>query len=368
MKVLCHREGLLSACQIASAAIPAKDLKPILKNLKAVAGDGRFTIIATDMEVGIRFDVRGLTIEEPGEAILPALKLTAILREARDAELSIDADASACVVKGAQLEFEMPSENPAQFPDFPHFNDEKYHEITAESLAVMIRRTIFAVAGKEDRYSLTGVMWELDGDRIKLVATDGRRLAMAEGTATGVGGHTTRGLTPVVPTKAMALLERSLQDAPDEPVKVCIRPNDVLFRTGRAVIYSKLVEGRFPDYRAVIPKKTPITVPLNPVQFQAAVRQAAIMTDTDSRRVAFKFDKGKLTLVAQGAMAGRSRIEMPLEFTAKAIDINFNPEYLVDMLKVLPPNAPLTVDLIDGASSALFRCEESYVYLVMPLT
>src|SRR5437660_10641916 len=119
MRVICHREGLLSACQLTSAALPARDVKPILRNLKAIAADGRCTLMATDMEVGIRLDVCGLTIQEPGEAILPAAKLTAILRESRDEELSIEADPSACTVRGSSLEFEMPSEDPAQFPDFP---------------------------------------------------------------------------------------------------------------------------------------------------------------------------------------------------------------------------------------------------------
>src|SRR5262245_43422265 len=109
MKALCKRESLLAACQLTSAAIPTKDLhRPILKNLKAVAGDGRCTVIATDLEVGIRLDVQGLTIEEPGEAILPAVKLMAILREARDPDLTIEADAAACTVSGKDLEFEMP--------------------------------------------------------------------------------------------------------------------------------------------------------------------------------------------------------------------------------------------------------------------
>src|SRR5258708_4510096 len=175
MKALCPREALLSACQLTSAAIPTKDLKPILKNLKAVAGDGRCTLIATDLEVGIRLDVQGLTIEEPGEAILPAVKLIDILREARDIDLEIEADANACTVKGGQsLEFEMPSEDPAQFPDFPTFAEDRYHEISAGSLREMIRRTVFAVAEETQRYSMTGVMWELDGDQAKLVATDGR--------------------------------------------------------------------------------------------------------------------------------------------------------------------------------------------------
>jgi DNA polymerase-3 subunit beta len=370
MKALCHREGLLAACQLTSAAIPTKDLKPILKNLKAIAGDGRCTLIATDLEVGIRLDVQGLTIEEPGDAILPAAKLIAILREARDAELEIEADASACTVRGTKspLEFEMPSEDPAQFPDFPTFAEDRYHEISAGSLRDMIRRTIFATADETARYSMTGVMWELEGAIARLVATDGRRLALAEGVATSVGGHTTRGQTPVVPTKAMGLLERNLQDDPEEPVKVCLRPNEVLFRTGRSVIYSRLVEGRFPDYRAVLPKKSATQVALNASSFQAAVRQAAIMTDNESKRVTFKFAKDRLTLVAQGATAGRSRVELPLEYGGKAMDINFNPEYLIDMLKVLPPDVDLVLELNDANSPALFRCGEQYSYLVMPLT
>ena len=92
MRARCRREGLLSACQLASAALPAREVKPILRNLKAVAADGRCTLMATDLEVGIRLDVQGLAIEEPGEAILPAARLIAILREAHDEELTIEAD------------------------------------------------------------------------------------------------------------------------------------------------------------------------------------------------------------------------------------------------------------------------------------
>lgn len=368
MRALCHREGLLAGCQLAAAAIPAKEIKPILKNLKVVAGDGRCTLMATDLEVGIRLDVQGLTIQEPGEGILPAAKLIAILRESRDGEVSLEADASSCLVKGSQFEFEMPGEDPSLFPDFPNFNEEKYHELTAGTLREMIRRTIFATADETARYSMTGVMWELEGDKARLVATDGRRLALADGVATSVGGHTTKGHAPVVPTKAMSLLERNLQDDPEEVIKVSLRPNEVLFRTGRSVVYSRLVEGRFPDYRAVLPKKVTSTIPLHVGHFQSAVRQAAIMTDADNKRVAFKFSKDKLTLLAQGAAAGRSKIEMPIEYTGKEVTIQFNPDYLVEMLKVLPPDADLHVELVDGASPAMLRSGDHYSYLVMPLT
>ncbi len=372
MKATCNREGLLAACQLTSAAIPAKDVKPILKNIKAVAADGRCTLIATDLEVGIRLDVQGLTIEEPGEAILPAQKLSDILREARDTQMVIEADSSACVVRGttSPLEFEMPSEDPGQFPDFPAFTEEKYHEISAGSLREMIKRTLFGTADDSaGRYVMTGVCWELEGGQIRLVATDGRRLALAEGTGTATGGHTTQGMSPVVSKKAMSLLERNLQDDPEELVKVCMRRDDAFFRTGRSVIYCRLLEGRFPDWRGVIPKKHTVQMGLNIASFQAAVRQAAIMTDKDGKRVTFKFTPDRLVLMAQGTTAGRSKIELPLDdYQGNPVDINFNPDYLIEFLKVLPADAKLELRLTDGGKPALFKCGDQYSYLVMPLT
>jgi len=357
----------LSACQLASAAVPSRDVKPILKNLKAVAEDGRCTLMATDLELGIRLEVRGLKVEEPGEAILPAARLIAILREAPDEELSIEADANACTVRGQALEFEMPSEDPANFPDIPSFTDEKFHEVTAGSLREMIRRTVFAAADESARYSMTGVLWELDENQVKLVATDGRRLALTQGVAIAHGGHSTKGQTPVVPTKAMSLLERNLNDDA-EMVRASIRPNEVLFRTERAMIYSRLVEGRYPNYREVFPKKQAVKVPLTVGPFLYSVRQAAIMTDEESKRVVFHFTKKKLTLQAQGAATGRSKVEMPVDYDGKNLDISFNPAFLVEMLKVLPPDEGLNLELIDGASPALFKAGNDYSYLVMPLS
>src|SRR3954451_22452654 len=176
MKALCQRDGLLSAFQLASAAIPAREVKPILRNFKAIADNGRFTLMATDLELGIRLDVLGMQIQEPGEAILPAQRMFAILRESREQELSLEADAKACFVRGEAMEFEMPSEDPTLFPDLPTFTEGKYHEVDANTMREMIRRTAFAAAeGESARFAMTGVLCELDGDLIRMVATDGRR-------------------------------------------------------------------------------------------------------------------------------------------------------------------------------------------------
>ena len=367
MKALCHREGLLAACQLASVAVAARDIKPILRNLKAIAEPESCTLMATDLELGIRLEVRGVKVEETGEAILPAARLTSILREATDEELSVDANSDRCIVHGQFNEFEMPGENPAEFPDLPTFADEKYHEIAAGALREMIRRTVFAASKENPRYAMNGLLWELEGKLARLVATDCRRLALVEGAAVDHGGHSTQGQTSVVPTKAMNLLERNLQDD-EETVRVTLRPNEALFKTSRAMIYSRLVEGRFPNYREVFPKKQTVKVPLVVGPFQAAVRQAAIMTDEESKRVMFAFTKKKVTLQARGAEAGRSKVELPLDYDGKEVNISFDAHFLTDMLRVLQPDAALVLELVDGGSPALFRSGTDYSYLVMPLT
>ncbi len=369
MKVVCHREGLLSACQLTSAAVATRDVKPVLRNLKAVVEEDRCTLMATDLELGIRLDVRGIQADEPGEALLPTTRLISILRESQDESMEIEATPDSCVIRGEKNEFEMPGEDPAAFPDVPSFgNEEKYHEFTAGVLREMIRRTIFSVAsGEQLRFgATTGILWDLDGDEAVLVATDGRRLAWAKGAAQAHGGHTTKGQTPVVPAKAMSLLERNLTE-PDELVKVSLRANEVLMKTERAMIYSRLVEGRFPNYRQVMPQKHRTRVPIVAGLFAAAVRQAAIMTDDESKRVRFHFEDNLLTLRAAGAETGKSRVEFPVEYSAPPLDINFDPKFLIDLLKVVEPDAALLMDLDEPTKPVVLRFEPNYRYVVVPL-
>lgn len=368
MKIVCHREGLLSACQVASAAVATRDVKPVLRNIKAVVDDDRCTLMATDLELGIRLEVRGIKVEDPGEALLPTGRLINILRESTDEEMTIEAGPDKCVVRGNTNEFEMPGEDPSAFPDVPAFAEEKYHEISAGILREMIKRTIFAAAteGQVRFGATTGILWELQDEKAALIATDGRRLAMMHGQVKPHGGHTTEGQMPVVPSKAMGLLERNLTE-PNETIRISLRANEVLMKTERAMIYSRLVEGRFPNYRQVIPAKHTHRVPLTVGPFLAAVKQAAIMTDDESKRVRFQFAKKKLTLRAQGAESGQSRVELPIEYDGKGLDISFDPKFVIDMLRVLEPDTTITLDMSEGDKPAVFRHEPSYLYVIVPL-
>jgi DNA polymerase III subunit beta len=371
MIVTCQRDGLLSACQIVGVAVPARTTMPVYQNIKAIAEADKLTLMATDLEVGIRYELRGLNIEDGGEAILPVGRLTSILRETPDAEVRMDSDTRRTRINTSVSEYEMPGEDPASFADIADFvAGERYYELAAGDLQRMIRRTVFAAARDEGKYAMRGVLWDMTDKSAKLVATDGKRLAVASGpcVAQGTDGDA-KPQSHLVPPKAMNLLERILADGDaSQSVQVSLRNNDALFRTERAVIYSRLVEGRFPPYRDVIPKKANAKVPLVATDFLSAVRQAAIMTDDESKRITFKFAPGKLTLEAQGATTGKSKVTMKLdEYVGPGIDISFDPVYLTDMLRVIDGSEVLHLDLVDGQKSAVFRAGEDYLYLVVPL-
>jgi DNA polymerase-3 subunit beta len=371
MRITCHREGLLSACQLVSVAVAARNVNPVLQNVKVIAEKDRCTLMATDTEVGIRMEVRSINVEEPGEALMPANRLLSILREATEEELNIEAGPDGCMLRAQRMEYEMPGEDPSIFPDFPTFAEDKYHEINSGVLHNLVRRTIFAVANPEKTTkwgATTGILWELDGGKARLVATDGRRLALCDGAAIAHGNHATGSQQPVAPLKAMSLLERNLQED-EEAVRVSLRPNEVLIKTERATIYSRLVEGRFPNYKQALPTKHNVKVPLTAGPFQTAVRQAAIMTSEESMGVVFSFEKGKLTLRARGADTGSSRVEMELpEYQASPLEISFDPRYLTDMLRVFEPNTKFNLELTDSSSPAVLRNEPGdYAYVVLPL-
>ena len=373
MKVTCQRDGLLTACQLVSAAVAARTTKPILSNIKATAEGDRLTVVAYDTEVGIRYELRGILVGRPGSAILPITQLTQILRESSDDDLSLDADDNGTKVKVGTSRFELPAYPVDEFPDIPTFDDEgRYHEVTAGVLRTMIRRTQFAADKKDSggRFALTGVLWEAEGKTARLVATDTKRLAMCEGAAVLYGPPEATKGSHLVPSKAIGLLERNLIDD-GELVRVSLRPNDALFQTERAMIYTRLVEGRYPPYRDVIGqarKSATVKVALPVDAFLSRVRQAAIMTDDDSKRVDMTFGDGKIVMKARGAETGSSEVEMPLaDYDGPEVQIAFDPQYLVEFLRALESEATVTLDMSDGTKSALFRCGDGYLYLVMPL-
>jgi DNA polymerase-3 subunit beta len=370
MKALCNREHLLAGLAAVGGVVPARSPKPILQNVKLLASpEGGAILMATDLEVGIRFQVAGLKVEEPGAVILPTQRFSQILRTSNDVELAIEVSAEGqLTVRGLHSQFELPGEDPDLFPDPPDFGLSSFHVIAAADLKRLIRRTVFATDVESTRYALGGVLVEFGDGTITLVGTDGRRLARAGASAEAEGGAAAPGGHPVIPVKALKLLERNLDDE-DPPVHLAIQGNTAaLVRTDRAVIYTRLVEGRFPRYQDVFPATVEVRIPLEVGTLLQAVEQASIVTSEESRGVDFTFGTGSLRLVSQAADVGKSHVELPISHDGADVDITFDPRYLIDALKTLDPRQPISAELIDQKNAAVFRTDDDYTYVVMPLT
>lgn len=377
MKVTFNRERFAGAFTAAAAVAPARSPKPILQNVKLQIGDDqRATLMATDLEIGIRHAVEGVEVEAAGDVVLPVARFGSILRESSDETFRLETDGQTTVVRGARSRFGLPAEDPNAFPPVPQFDGGPRLETAPGLLKELIRRTIFATENESSRYALGGVKLEWAEGKLTAVGTDGRRLAKMEGPVQiagveadgeGGGGGPTFGETTIVPSRSLQLIDRVLSEE-DAEVSLAVRQNDILVRTPRATIFSRLLEGRFPKWREVFPQRSgsaKIELPVGP--FYAAVRQAQIVTSDDSRGVDFTFGGGSVVLSGKTAEVGESRIELPIGYDDREIVITLDPRYLVDLLKVLDAEKTFTLDLQDGDSAAVATTDDGYGYVIMPL-
>ncbi len=366
MKMTCEREKMLHAFQMAASVVPSRSPKPVLQNVKLEATPERATLLATDLEVGIRTEVLGLQVESPGTVLLPIGRFASILRESTDERLLLETEGTRTRVWGERSEFHLPTENPDEFPDVASFEEERYHTLPARLFRELVRRTIFATDNESSRYALGGVLIELSAEQIIGVATDGRRLARQQGPAKAVRDHATRSQT-IVPTRSMQLIERALADTEGD-IQIAARENDLLVRSERTTIYTRLVEGRFPKWRDVFPKldqMSRIEVPVGP--FHSAVRQAAIVTDEHHRGVDFTFAEGKVVLLARSAETGESHVEMPLVYEGPSIAVMLDPRFVSDFLRVLADDTIFTLQVRDAESAVVASTADGYSYVIMPL-
>ena len=367
MKATCERDKFLHAFQMAASVAPSRSPKPILQNVKLEATMEGAILMGTDLEVGVRVEVPGISVESPGSVVLPRDRFGKILSESSDEKLDLESDGGKVLVRGQRSQFQLPSENPDEFPSVVAFAEEKYHEMPARFFREVIRRTVFATDNESSRYALGGVLVELTENGLTAVATDGRRLARQEGPATSVGGHVSGDTMTIIPTKTMQLLDRALGDN-EENILLATRENDILVRAGGATVYSRLVEGRYPKWRDVFPRREGmIKIDLTVGPFYAAVRQAMIVTSEERRGVNFTFGGGKIVLAGHGAEMGESHIEVPIAYDGADVMITLDPRYLSDFLKVLNPEHTFTMELRNAESAAVCSTEDGYAYVIMPL-
>ncbi len=369
MKLVCDRSALLDALALASGVVASRTPSPVLLCLKFAAKDGILTISATDSEVGLIAPVASVSISDEGEALIPADKLNQIVRASEDSTLSIDVSKNVAVIKGQDSTFKIFGYEAKDFPGVQAFPTSKIDfETTAGVLGRLIHRTLFATAVDNSRYAINGVLLDRKGKKLRLVATDGRRLAVARGECTraaeGDGSC-------IVPTKALNVLGKLLAD-PDDPVAVARQDNLVLFRVGEgadaATLVSRLVEGTFPPFEDVIPKEHDKKVVFDSGELTSAVRRAALLTNEESKGVRMAFGSGQLVLSSRAPELGEAEIKVDVEkYEGEPIEIGFNPQFLTDVLKVVE-SPQVIIELKAPNKPGVIKVGSDFTYVVMPVS
>lgn len=368
MRIACDRGVLTNAFQTVAAIVPSRTTMDVLKNIKVEVDHGHATLIASDSETNIRYEVPDVEVNAVGQALLPTARVLSVLRELTDSVVQLEITGDAVWIRSGSSEFRLSGADPAEFPPVPTFPDEDCFLIPAGALRTLIRRTSFAVDLESTRYALGGVLFELNPERLTLAATDTRRLAVAFANCRVDGSPVVQANQPVVPARAVTLIEKSLGGDPAEDVRIAIHANDIMLRAGSTTISSRLVQGRFPDYKKVIPQDLKESVNLVVGPFYAAVRQSQIVTNEESRGVDFTFEPGTLRLNSQAADVGQSKIELPVPYAGQTVTIMFDPRYIADFLKALDSGTNLQVQFTDHDNAAVLSTDDGYRYVIMPLS
>lgn len=364
MKFTIAKDQLISGLQAVQNVVSTRTTLPILSNV-LLRGDGnRLELTATDLDVSISGSVEA-QIAKGGSVTLPVKRLFSIVRELPAAEIEMEIDEkSVCSLRSGASFYKINGLPSEEFPPLPQFKENKKVTLPQEKVKAMLKRTSFAISTDETRYVLNGIYVILKQDKVTMVATDGRRLALAEEEiGTDVQGEF------IVPTKAINELNRLLGTAGEVEIK--FTENQVAFtlkdeKGGTILLISKLVEGNYPNYKQVIPQEAKERISLSREELLHALRRAEIMTSEKTNSVKLTFSKNTLAITANTPEVGEGRESIAVNYKGNDLSIAFNPTYMMDPLKALDGDE-VFLELTDELSPGVVKINGPFLYVLMPM-
>jgi DNA polymerase III subunit beta len=364
LKIRTTNDKLLAPLQQVTGIVERRHTLPILSNVLITAGDGKVDFLATDLEVQIT-STAGLDGNAEGTVTAGARKLYDILRSLPDdAEVSLEAKENRMTVRAGKSRFNLQTLAAADFPRMVEAKDaSKTLTLPQKALKDALRLVQFAMAVQDIRYYLNGVLFSVEKDILRVVATDGHRLSYASQQLDGDHGQ----VEAILPRKTVLELIKLLGDS-DDPVSLAIGSNQARFSFSGIEIVSKIVEGKFPDYAKVIPTTHKNRVTLDRAQLAQSLNRAAILSNEKIRGVRLVFTKDALSIICTNNEQEEAEEGLAVEYDGDPLDIGFNISYLLDVLNhVDSPSVSMTMG--DSNSSALIQMpgREDFKYVVMPM-
>ena len=372
MKLMIDRTALLRTLSHAQSVVERRNTIPILNNVKLDVADGRLSVAATDMELGLSESTAADPASEPGGATAPAHTLHDIVRklpEGAQVEISVDPESERMIVRAGRSTFQLAVLPTEDFPSLADGDMPIGFSMSARDLRTLIDRTRFAISTEETRYYLNGIyLHAADHDGVQVlraVATDGHRLARAEAPlpdgAEGMPGV-------IVPRKAVGELRKLLDEAGDRDVQVSVSETKIRFAMDDVVLTSKLIDGAFPDYERVIPAGNDKHVQLDRQAFKDAVDRVSTIATEKSRAVKLALQPGVIIVSATNAEAGAASEEIEADYEADSMEIGFNSRYLLDIASQIEGDVA-ELAFADPAAPTILRdkADASALYVLMPM-
>ncbi len=364
MKFQIEREILLAPLTVVTSVVERRQTLPILANVFMRLEGKKLTLVGTDLEVEISIEAEVLSGED-GECTVTARKLLDICRALPEtANISFEAGADKAKLKSAKSRFTLQALPAKDFPRLETGSWEERFKLPRTELKGLFDRTAFSMAQQDVRYFLNGVLLELDGSTITTVATDGHRLARSRATlGAAVGGQR----QVIIPRKAVAELGRFLSEGSDD-AKVELNSNHVRIDRPGATLISKLIDGKFPDYKAVMAQVLNQKLLADRQQLHEVLARTAVLTNEKYRGIRLEVSAGSLKVSAHNPDHEEATDEIPVEYAGPDVEIGFNVTYLMDALKALSGDQ-VEAELQDANTGCMLHepDQDDTLYLIMPM-
>jgi len=350
MDFVTTKENLLKELEVMQGIVEKKSTIPILSNIVIDAQTDRLELLATDLEVGIRTSCEA-RISKPGSVTLSARRLFDIVRLLPDAEVRLKAEEGGWTqITCQKARFRIVGLSRDDFPAMPEFDFAKGIPIERSFLIDMVSKVLFAITTDETRYQINGSLMILNKRNLSMVATDGHRLAYVSGRLEK--GASEERIEVIVPRKAFQELSRI---GPGETeVLFGQKDNHVFFKSGKTIMSSTIVPGKFPDYEKVIPEGNDKLLKMESVALAEVVRRVALLSSERSRAVKFSVSKGSVEISSNNPEVGEAAETLDVDYTGGALEVGFNAKYLLDFLQAMGPG-PVILALKDDVTQVLLR-------------
>ncbi len=365
MKVRVNQEKFARVLGVVTGVVPATSAIPVLSNLLLEAEGNRVKISATDLDISVISVIDG-EVKGSGSITIPAKRFQEIVRELPGEEVEIDIDGNKISVTCSRASFKMMGMEKEQFPKIADLEKKERVAIASQALDKMIRRSIFSVAKDDTRPVLSGVLWEISQKELAMVGTDGHRLARM-GITGDFGIKEEMGV--IIPPKALTQILRLLPG--EDAVGVVIDNAFVGFFVGDTIVYTRRIEGNFPNYKQVIPKSNANVLVVRRDDLMSATRRVSLLADSKTHKIKIYLAKDKMKLTASTPDLGEAEEEVPAVYTGDEMTIGYNASYILDAVKGVDSDE-IRFELGSPVGASILRPAaepdgESYLCLVMPL-